>query len=362
MSNPAPPNSARSSTDIPSRPLSAWGFDHTFRQRFEERAEPGDLPGRVLRADLGSCLVGLDGAERHLSLGRQLIQGGDGQPTTGDWVVVRRDEVVAVLERRTAVVRAASDPGKGDQVLAANIEFVLIAEPLGERWRPRRLERLLVVAWQSGAVPIVVLTKLDRSDEPEEALRSAMAVAPGVSVYAVNSLLGDGTAELASELSPGTTSVIIGRSGAGKSTLANALSGGELALATGAVRNDGKGRHTTVTRELVVLANGSLLIDTPGVRAIGLIDSSGAIGDAFSEVESLAAECRFGDCAHDREPGCAVNAAIAAGELDAERLASYQRLQREQQRYAAREDPRLRAERAAKWRALSKEMRRSPKR
>ena len=220
---------------------------------------------------------------------------------------MRDGEIASVLDRRTAVVRASADPGKGAQVLAANVEFVLVAEPLGERWRPRRLERLLVVAWQSAAIPIVVLTKADRCDDIEAALSLARAVAPGASVYAVSPLYGDGTEELAKALAPGTTAVIIGRSGA------------------------------------------------------GLIDSTEAIGDAFSDLEALAPNCRFGDCAHESEPGCAVQEAISAGELDGERLASYRRLQREQERLEAREDPRLRAAKAAEWRRFSKEIRRLPK-
>jgi ribosome biogenesis GTPase len=350
-----------SPTDPSSRPLALWGWDDSFRQLFEDEALPGDEPGRIVRADLRACAVALERGEVHVPVGRHLLSSGSSQPTTGDWVVVRDGEIASVLDRRTAVVRASADPGKGAQVLAANVEFVLVAEPLGERWRPRRLERLLVVAWQSAAIPIVVLTKADRCDDIEAALSLARAVAPGASVYAVSPLYGDGTEELAKALVPGTTAVIIGRSGAGKSTLANALSGGKAGLDTGAVRDDNKGRHTTVTRELVILANGALLIDTPGVRAIGLIDSTEAIGDAFSDLEALAPNCRFGDCAHESEPGCAVQEAISAGELDAERLASYRRLQREQERLEAREDPRLRAAKAAEWRRFSKEIRRLPK-
>ncbi len=344
------------------RPLTAWGWDESFRELFDSRAMPGDEPGRIVRADRRACAVALERGEVHVPLARHLLSSGSSQPTTGDWVVVREGEIAEVLDRRTAVVRASADPGKGAQVLAANVEFVLVAEPLGERWRPRRLERLLVVAWQSGAVPIVVLTKPDRCDDVEAALSLAMTVAPGVTVYAVSPLFGDGTEELARELAPGTTAVIIGRSGAGKSTLANALSTGRGGLAVGEVRNDDKGRHTTVTRELVILANGALLIDTPGLRAIGLVDSVEAISDAFSDVESLAPGCRFGDCAHETEPGCAVQGAIAAGELEAGRLVSYRRLQREQARFEAREDPRVRAARAAEMRRFTREIRRLPKR
>jgi ribosome biogenesis GTPase len=354
-------------TDVPDQiqareqPLSSWGFDDHFRARFDEVAEAGDRPARVVRADRGSWLVVHENGESRAAMARQAA-GDTGPPTTGDFVVLRDGEVAAVLERRTALFRASPDPGRGPQVLAANVEFVLVAEPLGERFRPRRIERLLVVAWSSGALPIVVLTKSDREPDLEAALNAARRLAPGVACLGVSPLTGDGVKELAEELSPGTTSVVIGRSGAGKSTLANALSGGAANLATGEVRHDNKGRHTTVARELVRLENGALLIDTPGVRAIGLLEAEGAIGEAFSELESLFAACRFSDCAHDTEPGCAVREAIAAGELDPGRFESYQRLQREQARIDARNDPRLRAERAAHLRRFAKEVRQLPHR
>lgn len=342
--------------------LSSWGWDDFFQEDFERRANAGDAPARVLRSDAGAALVALGAGEAHLPIHRHLLASGEGRPTTGDWVVVSGGEIAAVLARRTALVRASVDPSGAPQVLAANVEFVLVAEPLGERWRPRRLERLLVLAWQSGALPVVVLTKADRSEQLEDELSAAMMTAPGVAVHAVSATEGVGLEELAAELAPGTTAVIIGRSGAGKSTLANALSGGLSALATSEVRGDGKGRHTTVTRELVRLANGALMIDTPGLRAIGLVDSPDAVGEAFSDIEGLALACRFSDCAHESEPGCAVTAAIVRGEMDRERLAGYRRLEREMARLEARRDPRLMAERGAKWRALSRQMRHLPRR
>lgn len=337
--------------------LSRLGWDSSFEAAFTAGYGAGDLVGRVLRCDLRSCLVALEGGEAHLPVRQGLLGLGEGVPTTGDWVVVRDEQVAAVLERRTAVVRAAADPGRAHQVLAANVDFVLVTEPLGERFRPRRIERLLVLAWQSGALPIVVLTKADRCEDLESALGATMALAPGVSVHAVSAPLQSGVDSLLGELAPGTTSVILGRSGAGKSTLANALSGGDAGLDTGPVRDDGKGRHTTVTRELVELSNGALLIDTPGLRSIGLVDATGAIGDAFSDVESLVSSCRFNDCAHDSEPGCAVKEAIATGDLEESRLDSYSRLVREQERLAAREDPKLRAERKAAQKKFFKQVR-----
>jgi ribosome biogenesis GTPase len=240
------------------------------------------------------------------------------------------------------------------QVLAANVDTVLAVSSLSNPWRPRRVERLLVIAWQTGAVPILVLTKADCCEDPSGVYESAVSVAPGCAVHAVSALTGEGIEGLAAELAPRTTSVMIGTSGAGKSTLANALSNGEAGLATAEIRDDGKGRHTTVTRELVHLANGALMIDTPGLRAIGLWDAEEALADAFSDVDELALGCRFNDCAHDQEPGCAVKEAIGDGRLDLARLDSYRRLQREQHRLAARTDARLRAERSAAFKAMSR--------
>lgn len=344
-------------------PLHEWGYDSYFEQHFRATHAPGEQPGRIVRSELRSALVALEGGEADCAVHPSVLSGGGIHPTTGDFVAVDRDRLITrVLERRTAVVRASPDPGRGDQVLAANVDTVLVAEPLGERWRPRRLERLLVVAWQSGAVPVVVLTKADRCDDLPSVFEAAMGLAPGVSVHAVSALDGEGLDEVAAELAPLTTSVIIGRSGAGKSTLANALSGETAGLPTAAVRDDGKGRHTTVRRELVRLVNGSLLIDTPGIRAIGLSDAGEAIGEAFVDVEALVAECRFNDCGHGNEPGCAVTLAIREGRLHPERLESYRRLRREQLRYEAKSDARLRAARNAERRRFAKQVRNLPKR
>jgi ribosome biogenesis GTPase len=340
--------------------LAAWGWDEQLAKSFEMSSLAADEPGRVLRADRGACLVVLAGGEQHAPLAGDLGTDASLRPTTGDWVVVRGGEVVSVLERRTAVVRASSDERGRPQVLAANVDNVLVVEALAERWRPRRIERFLVLAWQSGALPSIVFTKSDLCRDVASAIASASAIAPGVAIHAVSSVDGTGMDLLASSLAPRTTAVVLGRSGAGKSTLANALSGGATDLATSAVRGDNKGRHTTVTRELVQLANGSLFIDTPGLRAIGLVDGDG-LGDAFPDVGALAERCRFSDCAHASEPGCAVNAAIAAGQLDRERLESYQRLLADQLRLAEREDARLRAERTAERRTFTRQSRRSPR-
>jgi len=359
-----PPAQRPVSRPVPSASgLGELGWDEHFESLFQaelRRLAPSvrerASAGRVLRRDRTVCSVGTSDGVRQLAIAQHLLASSLEAPTTGDFVVVSGDDIVAVLARRTAIRRAAFRDLSA-QVLAANVDTVLAVSSLANPWRARRVERLLVIAWQTGAVPIVVLSKADCCEEAGEAYAAAVAIAPGCAVHVVSALTGEGMDGLGAQLGPRTTSVMIGTSGAGKSTLANALSNGEAALATAEIRGDGKGRHTTVTRELVQLANGALMIDTPGLRAIGLWEAEEALADAFSDVEELALGCRFNDCAHDSEPGCSVKEAIAEGRLSRGRLDSYRRLQREQERLAARTDDRLRAERSAAFKATVKQRR-----
>jgi len=283
-------------------------------------------------------------------------------PTVGDWVVIDEGSVVHVLPRRSAIVRGGAGGGDMPQVLAANVDRVFVVCSLEGRFRARRLERLVVLAWQSGVAPVVVLTKADVAQDAAGAFEAAERLVGGGDVVGVSSVTGAGIEDLAAFLAPGTTVVLLGPSGAGKSTLANRLGRGAVDLLTGEIRADGKGRHTTTARELVRLPGGALLIDTPGLRALALWDADEAIGDAFGEIEELAAACRFSDCAHQSEPGCAVTEAIAAGQLDVDRYASFEKLRREQRHLAARVDPRERAEERKRQKALAKLSRGSGKR
>ena len=215
-----------------------------------------------------------------------------------------------------------------------------------------RIERMLALAWESGAQPIVILTKSDAAEHVADTVAAVQAIAPGCSVLAISVMTRDALDILTATLDG--TIVLIGPSGAGKSTLANALIGAEV-LATNAVRTvDGKGRHTTVHRELFPLPSGGALIDTPGLRGIGLWDAADGIEFAFRDIESLAVQCRFGDCGHDAEPGCGVLAAVESGELPERRLASYRKLLRENEWMASRSDARLAAERAQAWKTITK--------
>jgi ribosome biogenesis GTPase len=219
---------------------------------------------------------------------------------------------------------------------------------LGPELEPRRIERYLVTIWESGAVPEIVLTKADRVDDPAEFVAAVEAVAVGVPIHVVSALTGEGCDALRARLAPGVTAVLIGSSGVGKSTLVNRFAGTDRMAVKETRADDDEGRHTTSHRELIELPGGGLVIDTPGIRELQLWDSGG-IDEAFADVEDLAAACRFNDCSHDTEPGCAVNAALASGELTQERYDSWRKLQRELRAIAVRADARLRREEKRKW-------------
>lgn len=270
-------------------------------------------------------------------------------PAVGDWVTVRLtsqgDAVLErVLPRTSAFVR--SDPGDATaaQVVAANIDVILVMNALSLELNLRRLERELVLAWQSGADPVIVLSKADLLPDVEEVLEAVRTVAKGVPVHTLSNLTGLGLPEIAAYATRGRTVALLGASGVGKSTLANLLAGEHLQATRDVRPRDQKGRHTTVARELVPLPGGGVLIDTPGMRALALWESEAGMALAFADIEALAAGCRFADCSHDAEPGCAVLEAIARGELPARRLESYRALRGELADLAIRQEERRRLE------------------
>jgi len=278
-------------------------------------------------------------------------------PTVGDWVGVRRwpdgrVTVETVLPRRTAFVRGTAGADSGGQVLAANLDTVFVVAALSTVPNLNRLERLLILAWQSGASPVVLLTKADLASDAEVLREEVAEIAPGADVLPVSAVTGAGL-EAVSRHCTDRTVAIIGPSGTGKSTLANRLLGEER-LATTGIRDDGKGRHTTTHRELLPLPGGGVLIDTPGLRGVQLWAVDGGLESAFPEVEALAAGCRFLDCGHGSEPGCAVQGAVADGTLPLRRLEHYRKLEREAAWAASRTDARARAERRRQWKALAR--------
>jgi ribosome biogenesis GTPase len=274
-------------------------------------------------------------------------------PTVGDWLALTpvEPQVVEVLPRSSLLVRGTARGTSHGQPLAANVDLVLICLGLSGALPLRRLERLLTLAWESGATPVVVLTKADLCQDVDRAVAEVRPHAPGCDVVPVAAALGD-VGALAPYVS--STLVLLGASGAGKSTVVNALLGGAV-METGDVREaDGKGRHTTSHRELLVLPSGGVIIDTPGLRGVALHAADDGLALAFSDVEDLACACRFADCSHVGEPGCAVLASVAAGDLGQDRLASWRKLQRELAFQARRTDARLRADEARRWKQIAK--------
>ncbi|ARZ66101.1 ribosome-associated GTPase [Streptomyces albireticuli] len=335
-----------------SHDLSTLGWDDGFAASLK----PDHLPARVTRVDRGTCdVLTADGEARAAHSGalkRAAAADPVALPCVGDWVALQ-GEIQEVLPRRTAIVRAGVTPGVSHgQVLAANVDVVYIAEPAVPGVDLGRIERFLALAWESGAQPVVLVTKADLASVD---LSEVEAAAPGATVRAVSSATGEGLEEV--RLPAGRTAVLLGRSGAGKSTLVNALAGAGR-MATQEIRAaDGRGRHTTVHRQLLVLPDGGLIIDTPGLRSVGLYDAEEGLTQVFSEIEELAARCRFHDCVHEAEPGCAVLAAVEEGELPERRLASWRKLQREAAWAASRTDARLRAEKTREWKIIHKSMR-----
>ncbi|GAA0339112.1 ribosome small subunit-dependent GTPase A [Actinoallomurus spadix] len=339
--------------------LRAYGWGEADENTFTAHRSAGLSPGRVARVDRGHVTVVTANGWVRAVWSAPAGAPPAASPCTGDWAAVRlgaRPELAALLPRRTAIVRSSASRTSHAQVLAANVDTVVVVVSLAASAPAGRIERMLALAWESGAVPVIVLTNADRPERPITVVRDEVAaLAPGVDTLPVSSVTGEGMDVLTASLTG--TIVLLGPSGAGKSTLGNALLGADL-LATGEVRaRDGKGRHTTVHRELIRLPGGGVLIDTPGLRAVGLHDSRSGIEQVFAEIEDLAADCRFSDCGHVSEPGCAVRAAITAGDLPQRRLDSYRKLLRESDWAASREDARLRTERDNQRKAISRHLR-----
>ncbi|GAA3144752.1 ribosome small subunit-dependent GTPase A [Streptomyces rameus] len=335
--------------------LAPYGWDEAWTDAFAPYAADGLLPGRVIRVDRGQCDIVTAGgtvrADTEFVVPRDPMK----VVCTGDWVAVDPDGdpryVRAYLPRRTAFVRSTSSKRSEAQILAANVDHAVVAVSLASELDLGRVERFLALAWESGAQPVVVLTKADLVPDPvtlAHLVQDVETSAPGVPVLTVSALHGDGLDVLLALVGSGT-SVLLGQSGAGKSTLANTLVGADVMDVRAARDVDGKGRHTTTTRNLLALPSGGVLIDTPGLRGVGLFDAESGVGQVFSEIEELAERCRFHDCAHRAEPGCAVRSAVDDGELPARRLESYRKLLRENQWIVAKADARLRAEIKKDW-------------
>jgi len=343
--------------------LEDLGWDAFFADAFEPYAADNLIPARVSARHHGPCELFTElGPMGGLPSGKL---SDEELPAVGDWVAVRPVEgerkavIEAVLPRRTAFTRKEAWQRTVAQVVAANVDTVFVVTAFGGDLNPRRLERYLTAAWDSGASPVIVANKSDLASDPAAELLEVEPVTIGVPVHAVSAVTGEGLEALDSYLQHGRTIALLGSSGVGKSTLVNRFAGREL-LATAEISANGRGRHTTSHRELVPLPAGALLLDTPGMRELQLWAGEEVLETTFSEITEIAAKCKFSDCAHEGEPGCAIRRALSDGTLSEERWTSFRKLQRELRALEIRKDARLRSQ-ARKERARFARSRRKTK-
>jgi len=350
--------------------LENLGWTPALAHHFEPFARQGLAAGRVavvhkdlcgVYTPMGELWAEVSGRMRHEAASRAQL------PVTGDWVALRprpaegRATIHAVLPRRSAFSRKAAGAPTDEQVVAANADSVFLVCGLDRDFNLRRIERALVLAAESGAEPVVVLNKSDLCDDPGARMADVRDIAPVAAIHVVSSITGEGLPGLSPYVAAGRTMALVGSSGVGKSTLVNRLLGSE-AQATAEVRpHDGRGRHTTTRRELIPLAGGGWIIDTPGLRELQLWADEDALPAAFADVDAVAAECRFRDCRHESEPGCAVRDALAGGRLSADRYASFLKLRKELHHLALKQDVWARQAEGRRIRSLHKLARRRPR-
>lgn len=344
--------------------LARLGFPGRAEALFAPMREDGFEPARVVRVDRGMPLIaGVSGVER-AEPATHLVKSADeaaSRVAVGDWVAVARPEghempiIEAILPRTGTFSRKDPGAATGQQVVLANVDVVFVVQSLsGTGINERRLERELVLAWESGARPVVVLTKADLVDDPDACAQIASEIAMGVDVIVESAVTGVGIEEVRAQVPDGVTAALLGGSGVGKSTLVNRLVGEEVFETQETRAADDKGRHTTVAREMVLVPDGGVIIDTPGMRGLALWDAEDGLAAAFPDIEALAEGCKFRDCGHAGEPGCAVQAAIEAGDLAERRLESWHRLRSELDSLAARQDERSRREQERRWKPIHK--------
>lgn len=342
---------------MPTASLEDLGWDAARQEEWEQAKAPGQVPGRVTVEHRGQHRVWVESGEIRARFGRRPVADAGARPVVGDWVVVVPSgsgdaRIAGVMPRRTALSRRAAGDRDVEQPLAANVDVAFVVAGLDGDFNPRRVERALVLVWESGARPVILLNKVDVSPEVLDRVREMEDVAAGVPVHAISARTGEGVEVVRRELGRGITAVLLGSSGAGKSTLVNHLLGSERQATREVRRDDSRGRHTTTHRELMLVPGGGVLIDTPGLRELQLWASEESLDTAFADLSDLAAGCRFTDCQHEGEPGCAVRAAVADGRLPEDRLASYQKLKGEVRYLETKVDVHTALNQKRKWRSL----------
>ncbi len=343
--------------------LAALGWTAALADAHAEHAASGHRPARVVAEDRGSYQVlGPAGEQRASVTGRFRFETSDPAafPAVGDWVATDGGSagdttIHAVLPRRSALVRQAAGRRTEAQVVGANLDVVFVVASLNGDLNLRRLERYVAVAWESGAEPVILLSKADLADDVDTTLAGVAGVAAGAAVLVVSSFDGRGVEAVQARIGPGRTAAFVGSSGVGKSTLLNRLAGEERAAVQAIRAGDARGRHTTTRRQIHLLPGGGLVLDTPGMREIALWDGDG-LEQSFADVDELATRCRFSDCAHRAEPGCAVQAAIRSGALGSDRLAAWDKLQKEARHHERKVDALARDEERRRWKAISKQV------
>ena len=350
--------------------LNDLGWNNFFNLSFQQYSQPGCIPARIAReerlnyhayCEAGDLIAELSGKVRYMTGDRSSL------PTVGDWVAVEtrpgdsRGIIQGVLPRKSCFSRKVAGLTTEEQALAANVDTVFLVTGLDNDFNLRRAERYLTVAWDSGAVPVVLLNKADLCNDIGKSMAEIESVAFGVPIFPVSAERGDGLEYLNEYLTAGSTVAFLGSSGVGKSTLINRLLGTDRLKPREVRKHDGRGRHTTTWRELILLPNGATVIDTPGLREVQLWTDEDSIGKAFDDVETLSSQCRFRDCSHSKEPGCAVRDAIQSGKLDPGRLKSFLKMQKELRHLSIRKDQRARLEERDKWKKIAQWSRRMRK-